>query len=120
MEHPHGRPVLRSHRDQSGGLSARRGNHAPDHGTQAALAGLPIVLVDHTLSEVLEPGVNGVYAENSAESIAEAVIDLFSHPKKRQEYGEASQRLARRFTEKRQVAKLAKLYEQVVAEHHKK
>ena len=87
---------------------------------EAALAGLPIVLVDHTLSEVLEPGVNGVYAENSAESIAEAVIDLFSHPKKRQEYGEASQRLARRFTEKRQVAKLAKLYEQVVAEHHKK
>lgn len=87
---------------------------------EAALAGLPLVLVDDALSEVLESGVNGAYADNNVESVAEAVIDLLSHPKKRKEYGEASQRLARRFTEKRQVAKLVKLYEQVIESHGKK
>lgn len=87
---------------------------------EAALAGLPMVLVDTEVSEVLEPGVNGDYADNSPEGIAAIVSDLFAHPKKRAEYGEASQRLARRFTEKRQVGKLAKLYEDVITEYHKK
>lgn len=85
---------------------------------EAALAGLPLVLVDTELSEILTPGENGVYAENSAEGVAEVMIDLLSHPKKREEFGKESQRLARRFTEKRQVSKLAKLYENVIIEHH--
>jgi 1,2-diacylglycerol 3-alpha-glucosyltransferase len=81
---------------------------------EAALAGLPLVLVDEDLSEVIEPGVSGEYADNTALSIAEHVIELLSHPKKRAEYGKESQKMARRFTEKRQVSKLVKLYEQVV------
>lgn len=81
---------------------------------EAALAGLPIILIDKEVSEVVIDGVSGTYADNSPESVAKAVIDLVSHPKKRQEYGAESRKLARRFTEKRQVAKLAKLYEQVV------
>jgi 1,2-diacylglycerol 3-alpha-glucosyltransferase len=81
---------------------------------EAALAGLPIVLIDKEVSEVVVDGESGIYAENSAESVAAAVTDLLSHPKKRQEFGAESQRLARHFTEKRQVAKLAKLYERIV------
>jgi glycosyltransferase involved in cell wall biosynthesis len=84
---------------------------------EAALAGLPIVLIDKDVSEVVVDGESGSYAENSADSVADAVIDLLSHPKKRGEFGAESQRLARQFTEKRQVAKLAKLYEQIVTEH---
>lgn len=87
---------------------------------EAALAGLPMVLIDTEVSEVLEPGVNGAYAENTPEALAAVVTDLLAHPKKRAEYGEASQRLARRFTEKRQVGKLSKLYEEVITEYHKK
>lgn len=87
---------------------------------EAAMAGLPMVLIDTELSEVLEPGVNGEYADNTPESVAKIVTDLLSHPKKRAEYGEQSQRLARRFTERRQVTKLAKLYEQVVADYEPK
>jgi 1,2-diacylglycerol 3-alpha-glucosyltransferase len=83
---------------------------------EAALAGLPIVLIDKEVSEVVEDGVSGTYAENTPESVADAVVDLLSHPKKRQEYGEESQKLARHFTERRQVAKLVKLYRQVVEE----
>jgi 1,2-diacylglycerol 3-alpha-glucosyltransferase len=84
---------------------------------EAALAGLPLVLVDRDLSEVLEVGVNGAYANNNVEDLAKVLIDLLAHPKKRKEFGEASQRLARRFTEKRQVAKLIDMYEGVVEQH---
>jgi glycosyltransferase involved in cell wall biosynthesis len=83
---------------------------------EAALAGLPIILIDKEVSEVVVDGESGIYAENTPESVADAVIDLLSHPKKRGEFGAESQRLARHFTEKRQVAKLSKLYEQIIAE----
>lgn len=83
---------------------------------EAALAGLPLVLIDKGVSEIVEPGVNGYYAENNATDVAKHVIDLLSHPKKREEFGKAGQKLARKFTEKRQVAKLAKLYEGLITE----
>lgn len=84
---------------------------------EAALAGLPIVLIDKDVSEVVSDGKSGYYAENSADSVAEAVVDLLSHPKKRSEFGSESQRLARGYTEKCQIAKLAKLYESAVTKH---
>ena len=82
---------------------------------EAAFAGLPIVLIDKDVSEVVQDGVSGIYAKNSPKSVAEAVIDLLSHPAKRQKYGEESRKLAARFTEGRQVAKLASLYERIIA-----
>jgi 1,2-diacylglycerol 3-alpha-glucosyltransferase len=85
---------------------------------EAALAGLPLVLIDKGLSEVLEPGVNGEYANKSAKSVADVVGKLLGSPKRRMEYGRESQRLARRFTEKRQVEKLAKLYSEIVINHN--
>ncbi len=84
---------------------------------EAALAGLPLILLDHGLSEVMEEGKNGVYADNTAESIAGHIINLLSHPKNRQQYGKKSQQLAGRFTEKAQVHKLIELYEDVIKSH---
>lgn len=84
---------------------------------EAALAGLPLVLLDDAVSEIVKPGVNGYYAKNNAKSIAEHVVDLFSHPKKREEFGKAGQKLARKYTEKRQVAKLAKLYADIIKQN---
>lgn len=81
---------------------------------EAALAGRPLVLVDKGLSEVLEPGVNGEYANNNASSLARVITDMLAHPKKLESYGKESQKLARRFTEKNQVAKLAQLYQEVI------
>jgi glycosyltransferase involved in cell wall biosynthesis len=84
---------------------------------EAALAHLPVVLLDKELSEVMVPGVSGEYADNTATSIAGHVIDLLSHPKKRLEYGEQSYKLASHFTEIRQVKKLINMYEDVVKNH---
>ncbi len=83
---------------------------------EAAFAGLPVVLIDKEVSEVVIDGKSGFYADNTADSVADAVIDLLAHPKKREQFGHESERLAKQFTEKRQVAKLAKLYERIVAE----
>jgi len=82
---------------------------------EAAHAGLPIVLIDKLVSEVVEPGVNGTFADNTPESMAQAIIDLLADPRKRQAYGAASKKLALRFTEDQQVAKLVAVYQQVVA-----
>jgi len=84
---------------------------------EAALAGLPLLLIDKELSEVLEPGINGLYPNNSAKSIADSVLELLAHPKKREAYGKASQKIARRFTEKRQVKKLVDLYTAAIERH---
>ncbi len=78
---------------------------------EAAFAGLPVVLVDKEVSEVVSDGSSGFYAENSADDIAKKIVDLFEHPKKRQQFGQESRRLASEFTEKVQVAELIKLYQ---------
>lgn len=84
---------------------------------EAALAGLPLLLLDRGLSEVMVEGKNGEYADNTAESIAEKLTDLLSDDKKRHEYGKYGKKLAGTFTEKRQVGKLIDLYEEVVENH---
>lgn len=83
---------------------------------EAAFAGRPIVLIDQEVSEVVVDGVNGVYVQNSSTSMAKALVDLLSQPKKRAKYGREGQKLARQFTETRQVSKLIKLYERIIAD----
>lgn len=84
---------------------------------EAALSGLPLILVDPELSEVLEDGKNGYLAANDANDVTSKLDELFSDDKKREAFGAYSKTLAKKFTEKRQVAKLAKLYEQSVINH---
>lgn len=86
---------------------------------EAAFSGLPIVLIDKEVSEVVSDKENGLFADNTPESVATAVIELLSHPKKRAEYGAHSQTLARRYTEKKQVSKLVKLYEDAITNYEK-
>jgi 1,2-diacylglycerol 3-alpha-glucosyltransferase len=81
---------------------------------EAAMAGLPIVLIDTEVSEVVESGVNGEYVLNSPENMAEAIIDLLGDPKKRHRYSAAGQKIAQNYTEEHQVAKLAELYESLM------
>lgn len=85
---------------------------------EAALSGLPLILLDTELSEVMEPGINGEFARDDAGDIARHVIELLSNEKKRQAYGAESKRLAGAFTEKHQVEKLAELYDVAVTQHY--
>ena len=87
---------------------------------EAALAGLPLLLIDKELSEVLEDGKNGYLVENNADDIAAKLEALFADDAKRAAFGASSKALAKKFTEKKQVAKLSKLYEQAIIDHFSK
>lgn len=84
---------------------------------EAAHAGKPIVLIDTAVSEVVKDGVNGYFAENDPADLAQHVIKLLADPLMRQAFGEQSKQLARRFTERSQVRKLVKLYQNVIDNH---
>lgn len=81
---------------------------------EAAHAGLPIVLVDKELSEVVQDGVNGFIANDNPTSFGRAIITLLEDANKRQEFGAVSKKLAAKFTESRQVKKLEKLYQELI------
>lgn len=83
---------------------------------EAAHARRPIVIIDQKVSEVVRDGESGVFVENTPKSMADGIISLLKSPKKRQEFGEVSKKLASGFTERRQVRKLAKLYERIIAD----
>lgn len=85
---------------------------------EAALTGLPLILIDRDLSEVMEDGVNGFFAKNQVSDLAAKMLEILKSPAKQKEFGQQSQKLARRFTEKRQVSKLVKLYEKAIDQHY--
>lgn len=86
---------------------------------ESAHARLPIVLVDRDLSEVVEDGKNGYFARNNATDFAKKVVTLLSSPKKRETFGEHSKQLALKYTERKQIKKLEKLYQDVILDHGK-
>ena len=81
---------------------------------EAAHAGKPIVIIDKEVSEVVKDGVNGYFAENNPESVAEKVIAILKSPKKQAEFSAESKKLANKFTERSQVKKLEKLYKKLI------
>lgn len=84
---------------------------------EAAHAGLPIVLIDKDLSEVAVDGVNALYARNSAADVARKVGDLLANDKKRQAYSIESKKIAKKYSEERQIKALIKLYDETVANY---
>lgn len=84
---------------------------------EAAHAGLPIVLIDRELSEVVRDGENGYFARNNATDVARKVITLLRSPAKRATFGIRSRELARTLTQKKQTKKLERLYRDVVANY---
>ncbi len=86
---------------------------------EAALAGCPIVLIDKGVSEVVEDGVNGFIADSS-EDIASKVTTILADEKLRKRFGQASKKLAGRYTEAKQTKKLEALYIDAIASHTEK
>lgn len=87
---------------------------------EAAHAGLPIVLIDRGVSEVMNDGESGYFAKNNVTDVARKVTALLKDSDVRAAFGKRSKELARRFTEKKQVKKLVTLYDGVIARHGEK
>lgn len=84
---------------------------------EAAHAGLPIVIIDQKLSEVTYDGVNALFAKNNASDLARKITMLLRSKKTRETYGAESKKFARRYSEKRQIKSLIKLYETIIESH---
>lgn len=81
---------------------------------EAAHAGLPIILVDPLLSEVVINEENGLIVRNNPTAMSRAIVELLADPDRRAAYGKRSRQLAGRYTESRQIRKLIRLYESIV------
>jgi 1,2-diacylglycerol 3-alpha-glucosyltransferase len=84
---------------------------------EAAHAGLPLVWCDSDLNGVLVHKETGLQSANGPHSFAIALLWLLEHPKDRRAYGQRARRLAAKFTEAQQGAKLDKLIRRMVAAH---
>lgn len=84
---------------------------------EAAHAGLPIVLIDQKVTQVVRDGENGYFVEDSPAAMAEKLIKLLRGKKLRGDMGARSRVIARGMTERRQVKKLERLYTKVVEAH---
>lgn len=81
---------------------------------EAAHAGCPLVVVDKDLSEVLVNAKNGFISENNPNALSRHVLKILQSPKTAIKFQKASQQIAGRYTEKRQVTELTKLYQKVI------
>lgn len=84
---------------------------------EAAMAGLPLVLVDRELSEVMIPGETGLFARNSARSLADTIIKILNLNKK--SYNAMSRAVrarASQFSELEQTRKMVQLFEELIKE----
>lgn len=87
---------------------------------EAAQAGLPLVIVDPGVTEVLQEGRNGFIAKATPLSIANKILPLFDDPALCSKLGRESKKIAQQYSEKKQSKKLIELYRQVVRDHGNK
>lgn len=81
---------------------------------EAALASLPIVMIDEAVTEVVHEGTSGLFAKNDPLDFADKVRTILENPELRVSLGKAAQKLAGRFTEAGQTKKVAELYEEII------
>lgn len=77
---------------------------------EAAHAGLPIVIIDEEVTEVVRDGYNGLVSENNPHDFADKVLKLLQDAEFLQLASARSKELAQRYTEKGQTEALVDLY----------
>ncbi|HSX41403.1 MAG TPA: glycosyltransferase [Candidatus Saccharimonadales bacterium] len=81
---------------------------------EAASAGLPIVMIDKEITEIVKNGVNGYIARNSARDFAKKIGLILEDNDKRKAMGKASIKLAAKYSVDHQAHELEHLYENVL------
>lgn len=82
---------------------------------EAAHAGLPVLLIDRDVSEVIHDGENGYYVHNSPEDISNRIIELLEDRKLAERMSARGKEIAAGLSEAAQVKKLERLYRYVIA-----
>ena len=81
---------------------------------EAALMGLPVVMVDKGITETVVDGQNGFYAKNNPTDFAAKLITILENDALRRRMSKASQKLAASVTSHVQTLKLEKLYKNLL------
>lgn len=85
---------------------------------EAIAAGLPVAAVwDEAFEGILADGVNGRTAPREAEVFGRVVTSLLADPATLSEYGQASQKLSRKFSVEAQAAAMVDLYRDALLKH---
>jgi D-inositol-3-phosphate glycosyltransferase len=87
---------------------------------EAALAGLPIVMTDPGVSEVMADGVTGLYAKATSRDFAAALTKLLANDSLRLQLGQAASQRAASYSAAHQTEKLLGLYGQAIKHHRAK
>lgn len=86
---------------------------------EAAHAGLPFVITDPDVTQVVVDGENGIVVRNTIASMSEGIVKLLDDDALRARYGKNSKKLAAQYTEFAQTKKLEAVYLQAL-ENRKK
>jgi 1,2-diacylglycerol 3-alpha-glucosyltransferase len=81
---------------------------------EAAQAGLPIVMIDEPVTEVVHEGVNGYFCKNDPIDMAAKINQVFDDPARYKKMSVESKKVAQRFSEKKQTEKILQIYEQII------
>lgn len=87
---------------------------------EAAGAGLPIVMIDTELSEVVFDDENGYIVPSDVSEFAGAINRILGDDKLRKKFSKKSLELASQFTPEGQVEKLVRIYDTAIARHQSK
>lgn len=85
---------------------------------EAANAGLPIVMIDKEITDVVKDGKNGFIAKNSAKDFTKKLVTILNNTDLRGKMSAQSTRLAARYSAAHQAAQLAHLYHNAIEARH--
>ncbi|MCL2136804.1 MAG: glycosyltransferase [Coriobacteriia bacterium] len=84
---------------------------------EAALEGLPLVLIDREVNDVAKCGVNALYALNDPAKLASQVVRLLDDPTMARRFGAESKAAALSLSGENQAAKVIELYKDILSRH---
>jgi 1,2-diacylglycerol 3-alpha-glucosyltransferase len=85
---------------------------------EATCAGLPVVMVDQEISEVVIDGENGYFARNSSRDFAAKIVKILANIKLQKSMSVRSRELAAEVSASKQALKLLRLYEETIEQHN--
>jgi 1,2-diacylglycerol 3-alpha-glucosyltransferase len=85
---------------------------------EAACAGVPVVMVDGDISEVVEEGVNGFISKNSSRDFAAKIVRILANNDLHKRMARESVRLAAEVSPGKQAEKLLRLYQETIEQHN--
>lgn len=81
---------------------------------EAAQSGLPVVMIDEPVTEVVKDGQNGYFCKNDPIDMAAKINHVLDDPARYKRMSAASRKIAGKFSELRQSKKIIDIYEHII------